>query len=114
MNRYLDSGQRLNLIRDLFTPQGAGIDYLRITIGASDFSLKDFTYNDVIDDTLMHHFSLDPEKTDLLPVLKEILMVNPAIKIMASPWSAPGWMKTNGSMIGGQLKPEYNRAYARY
>ncbi len=114
LNRYLDSGTRIQLLKELFTPDGAGMDYLRITIGASDFSLRDFSYNDTEGDTMMSNFSLREDHTDLIPVLKEILQINPDLKIMASPWSAPGWMKTNGSMTGGRLKREFFPAFARY
>lgn len=114
LNRYLDAGKRSALLKELFTPDGAGLDYLRITIGASDFSLHDFSYNDTEDDTLMENFSLEPDHTDLIPVLKEILQLNPSLKIMASPWSAPAWMKTNGSMTGGSLKRASFPAFARY
>jgi glucosylceramidase len=62
----------------------------------------------------MRHFSLEPERRYLLPVLKEILRINPDLNLMASPWSPPVWMKTNGSSVGGSLKPEYYDAYARY
>jgi glucosylceramidase len=62
----------------------------------------------------MAHFSLAPDETDVIPVLKEILAINPKIKILASPWSAPLWMKTNGKAQGGVLLPEYFPAYAKY
>ena len=62
----------------------------------------------------MDKFSLETEKADLIPVLKEILAINPDIKIMGSPWTAPTWMKTNNSFKGGSLKPEYFDAYAKY
>ena len=59
-------------------------------------------------------FSIDPEKEDLIPVLKEILAINPSIKILGSPWSAPLWMKTNNASVGGSLKTEWFNAYAKY
>jgi glucosylceramidase len=62
----------------------------------------------------MNKFSLETEKADLIPVLKEILAINPNIKIMGSPWTAPIWMKTNNLFKGGSLKPEYADAYAKY
>jgi glucosylceramidase len=65
-------------------------------------------------DVDLEHFSLDPDRKDLIPVLKEILAINPRLKIMGSPWSAPAWMKDNNNTKGGSLKPEYYSVYARY
>ena len=59
-------------------------------------------------------FTLGPDRADVIPVLKQILAINPAIKILGSPWSAPAWMKTNDRVKGGHLKPEYYGAYAAY
>lgn len=94
-----------------------GVSYLRISIGASDLSATTFTYNDMPagqTDAGLANFSIDKEKTDLIPILKKILAINPNIKILGSPWSAPVWMKTNNSFVGGNLKPEYYAAYAQY
>jgi glucosylceramidase len=110
---------RANLLNELFSTEGnsIGISYLRISIGASDLSDRVFSYDDLPageTDPEMTGFSLDPEKEDLIPVLKEILAINPSIKILGSPWSAPLWMKTNNASVGGSLKPEYYNAYAKY
>ena len=108
------------LLKELFDPRAPGsisISYLRISVGASDLSDHVFSYNDLPEgqtDPLVQKFSLDPERKDFLPMLKEILRINPTIKIMASPWSPPTWMKTNGNSKGGSLKPEYYAAYAFY
>lgn len=110
---------RNTLLRELFTTDGKsiGISYIRISIGASDLSDRVFSYDDLPageTDPEMNNFSIDPEKADLIPVLKEIIAINPSIRIMGSPWSPPVWMKTNGSSIGGSLKPEFYDAYAKY
>ena len=76
-----------------------------------------FTYDDMPDgqtDTALSHFDLKEDKQDVIPVLKEILAINPAIKILGSPWTAPSWMKTNNDVKGGSLKKEYYGVYARY
>lgn len=94
-----------------------GVSYLRISIGASDLSVAPFSYNDLPagqTDPGLQHFSIDMEKTDLVPILKKIIAINPAIKIMGSPWSPPTWMKTNNNSKGGKLKPEYYSVYAQY
>jgi len=96
-----------------------GVSYLRVSIGASDLSSSTFTYADYPGDMDLKRFNMDMEKKDLIPVLQEMLALNPSLKIMGSPWSAPAWMKTNNSLYGGgaqpgKLKPECYDAYARY
>lgn len=118
MNKKMSASQRQALIKELFDPAtGIGITALRLTIGASDFSLKDFTYDDMPageTDFNLEHFSIDEEKADLLPVLKAINTTAPDLTIIASPWTAPPWMKTNGSYYGGSLKTEAYDVYANY
>jgi len=118
LNR-MNQTDRTALLKELFATDGSniGISYLRISIGASDLSDRVFSYDDLPSgqtDPDMQRFSLTPERADLIPVLKEILTINPSIKIMGSPWSAPTWMKTNNASIGGSLKKEYFDAYAKY
>ena len=119
LNQKLTATERDALLRELFLKEGdgIGISYLRISIGASDLDDHVFSYNDLppgeTDDTLTG-FSLAPDKENLIPVLKEILALQPDLKIMGSPWSAPAWMKSNEGTKGGSLKPEYYDAYARY
>lgn len=113
----LSAEEKGSLLRELFSPDSIGVSYLRISIGASDLDAKPFSYNDLPNGTTdvnLTHFNLSADKTHLIPLLKEILRTNPAIKIMASPWSAPTWMKDNNSTIGGSLKPEYYAVYAQY
>lgn len=107
------------LLRELFGKNNddISISYLRISVGASDLSESVFSYNDLANgetDSLMKQFSLSKDTIHLIPVLQKILAINPSIKIMASPWSPPRWMKTNNKNIGGSLIPQYYRAYARY
>ena len=108
-----------DLLQELFgsADNSIGVSYLRISIGASDLNSSPFTYDDMPvgqTDESLAHFSLAPDMTFLIPLLKEILVINPAIKIMATPWSAPVWMKDNGSSVGGSLQPQYYGAYAKY
>lgn len=118
INQKLNASQRESLLKDLFDPQtGIGISYLRITMGASDFSLEDFTYNDLPagqTDPALTKFSISKDQTDLIPVLKSALAVEPGIRIMATPWSAPAWMKTSEKLAGGSLKAEWYGTYANY
>ncbi len=114
MNKYLSKANRDILFKELFSKSATGFNYLRLSMGASDFSLKDFTYDDVPGDVSLGSFSISEDLKDVVPILKEILAVNPDIKIMATPWSAPAWMKTSNSLKGGFLKPEYYSVYANY
>lgn len=99
-----------SLLNELFSPSsGIGISVLRIGVGATDLSDYSYTYRDGAS------FSLSgPDLTYTIPILKKILAINPAIKIMATPWTAPRWMKTNGSFIGGTLKAENYESYGQY
>ncbi|OUJ70600.1 glycoside hydrolase family 30 protein [Hymenobacter crusticola] len=117
--RQLSTTDRAALLKELFATDSTsiGISYLRISIGASDLNDQVYTYDDLPGsgtDVNLDKFSLEPDRAYFLPVLKEILAVNPAIKILGSPWTAPSWMKTNNSPKGGSLKPEYYQAYAKY
>ena len=111
---------RAALLRELFSPgdpNGIGVSYLRVSIGASDLDPQVFSYDDLPagqTDPTLARFSLAPDRADLIPVLKEILALNPTLKILGSPWSPPTWMKTNGDSKGGSLKPEFYDAYAQY
>jgi glucosylceramidase len=109
----LKADKRRLLFEELFTPKGIGMEYVRLTIGASDFSRRSFSYCDEVDSTLAK-FSLAEDELEVIPIMKEILAVNPKVKIMASPWSPPGWMKTSNSMVGGSLKRDCYDVYARY
>lgn len=116
----LSPAVKSSLLRELFSndPNAIAISYLRISIGASDLSASVYSYDDMPagqTDPTLANFSLDPDRNSgLIPILKDILQINPSIKIMGTPWSPPVWMKDNGSSIGGSLKPEYYGVYASY
>ncbi|MDO9283922.1 MAG: glycoside hydrolase family 30 beta sandwich domain-containing protein [Aquabacterium sp.] len=115
----MSEAQRRELLQELFGrgPNGVGFDFTRLTIGASDFSRSHYSFNDRPagqTDLPLAHFSIAPNRAEVLPVLKQALAINPGLQVMASPWSAPGWMKSNGSLIQGTLKPEYFDAFSRY
>ena len=110
---------RATLLRELFgrADDAIGVSYLRLSIGASDLDAAVFSYDDLPagqTDPALAHFSLAPDEDHLIPVLKEILAINPQLHLMASPWSPPTWMKDNGASKGGSLKPEFYPAYAQY
>lgn len=111
--------KRKQLLNELFKSDenNIGISYLRVSLGASDLDAEVFSYNDLPEgetDVNMEKFSLELDRKHLIPVLKEILAIYPEMKIMASPWSPPCWMKTNKASKGGSLIPDYYSAYAKY
>lgn len=118
IHNKMTAEQRRELLLQLFDPvKGIGISFLRLTMGASDFSLSDFTYDDIpINETDfgLEHFSLSQDLDDLIPVLNEILAINPNLHLMGTPWSPPAWMKTNKSLKGGKLRPDCYAVYADY
>ncbi len=115
----MSTASRAALLDELFgaSSNSIGISYLRVSIGASDLNSSVFSYDDMpvgSTDISLSNFSLSKDTLDLVPVLKQILAINPNIKILGSPWSPPVWMKDNGSTIGGSLQPIYYGVYANY
>jgi len=111
--------KRAALIHELFDTQGQdiGVSYLRVSVGSSDMNDHAFSYDDLPageTDPKIEKFSFGPDETSVIPVLQEILKVDPSIKILASPWSAPPWMKTTDRAKAGVLLPEYFGSYATY
>jgi glucosylceramidase len=115
----MDPARRRALLEELFgnKPDDIKISYIRVSIGSSDMNDHAYTDDDVPPrqtDVSLDKFSLATDRDAVIPVLKEIQSINPQIKILGSPWSAPAWMKTNDKLKGGHLKPEYYQAYANY
>ncbi|HEU4424662.1 MAG TPA: discoidin domain-containing protein [Pilimelia sp.] len=114
----LPGAERTRLVDDVFSPSaGIGLNFLRQPMGGTDFvaALPYYTYDDSpTPDPSLARFSIERDRREILPLLRQALAVNPGIRVMASPWSAPAWMKDSGSLLGGSLRPEYYDAYARY
>jgi glucosylceramidase len=117
----LTAANRDAAMRSLFDPvSGNGLSLLRQPIGASDFVVdKAYTYNDLPageTDYAMEKFSIQHDEAQIIPLLKQAKLLNPNLRIIATPWSPPAWMKTNNSLVGGALKdtPEIYKAYALY
>jgi glucosylceramidase len=114
----LPPDRREALLRELFDPDsGIGLSFTRLTIGASDFSPRQYSLDDMPPgqrDPRVARFSIEPNRVDVVPVVQRALAINPQLKIMASPWSAPGWMKTSGRLIGGTLWPNAYGPFAQY
>jgi glucosylceramidase len=118
----LTETQRKDALQMLFSPtKGIGLSVLRQPMGASDFALTDYTYDDLPStqpasqgDPDLKYFSIDHDRAYIIPILREALALNPNLKIIATPWSPPAWMKTSGSMIQGSLLPSAYAPLAKY
>lgn len=110
--------QRDALMEQFFSPQsGIGLSFVRVPMGASDFALAPYTYNDQPPgqtDPTMEDFSIAHDLQYIVPLLQQARALNPELKIMASPWSPPAWMKNSGTLFGGSLLSQYYDAYALY
>lgn len=111
--------KRKALLEELFSTKrkGIGISYLRISIGASDLDPAVFTYDDMPKgqtDPELKQFSIQKDEQYLIPLLHEILAINPNVHILGSPWSAPSWMKDNDTTAAGHLDSKWYKAYATY
>jgi glucosylceramidase len=118
MSRNLTGSARQDLIAELFgPPPGIGLSFMRVPIGASDFSERQYSLDDSPHgepDPGLAHFSIEPQAHDLFPLLREIRAINPQLRLVASPWSAPAWMKDSGKLVRGKLRADAYRAFARY
>jgi glucosylceramidase len=113
----LTAQQRQQLMRDLFSPSGIHLSFLRQPMGATDLALSSYTYDDVAPGTTdpsLSQFSIAHDQTYIIPTIKSALAVNPQIKVQALPWSPPAWMKTSDSLNGGTLNTEYFQQLAEY
>lgn len=109
----MSASDRKALLTQVFSPNhGYGCNYVRIPIGCSDFSLSNYT---CCDKEGIENFALTNEETDyIIPVMREILKINPDVKVISAPWTAPLWMKTNKEWTSGYLYDTYYDDYALY
>ncbi|GHH15770.1 lectin [Streptomyces lanatus] len=114
----LTQATRDEAMRKLFSPtEGIGLSFLRNPMGGSDLARFGYTYDDVASgqtDPDLSEFSIGHDLQDVVPLTKQARQLNPGLTVMASPWTAPAWMKDNGQLNGGWLKAEYYGAYASY
>jgi glucosylceramidase len=108
-----------NTMNDLFTRNGSGIglSFMRNPMGASDLARSVYSFDDLAagqTDPSLTQFSIAHDQVDILPLIQQARALNPQMKLMASPWSPPGWMKSTGSMIGGTLLPSMYTPFANY
>jgi glucosylceramidase len=118
LDHKLDDDQRFAFLQEMFgPPPGLNLDMTRVSIGASDFSLKSNTLDDMPAgqaDPALAHFNITAELPDLVPALREAMEINPQLHVIATPWSAPAWMKSIDALNGGTLQPQYEGVYAQY
>ena len=110
----MEAGERRAFLESIYGEGGLGLTTARLTIGASDYSAEAYTYDDVPGDVALEHFSIDRDRAYILPVIREVLDINPRLRLFASPWSPPGWMKTGGSIAGGYMRRKYLDCYGDY
>lgn len=110
---HLEPRLRKSLLTQVFSREnGFGCSYVRVSIGCSDYSLSNYTCCDTPE---LENFGLTSEETELvIPILKEILEINPGLKVMGSPWTAPLWIKNNGEWTGGNIKEGHYKTYGDY
>jgi len=114
----LSMDQRDELMSSLFSPSGIGISYVRLPMGASEFvTPTHYTYDDMPlgqTDPDLAFFSIAHDQAYIIPILQQARSINPQLKVMGSPWSAPAWMKSPETLNGGSLQPDDYQAYANY
>ncbi len=106
--------ERREFLESVYGKDGLGLRVARLCIGSSDYAAELYSYDDVPGDITLSHFSIERDKAYILPMLREVLSVCPDLKLFASPWSPPGWMKTGGLMCGGYMRREFIDVYADY
>jgi len=110
----LAAGPREQLFHELFHPSEMGLSTGRICVGSSDYSTKLYSYDDGDADPELKRFSIEHDREYILPVLRQARRANPDLFLFSSPWSPPGWMKFNNSMLGGSMRNHYFPVYAQY
>jgi glucosylceramidase len=114
LNR-LSPANRKKILEAYFGENGAKYSLTRTHIASCDFSLSNYTYAKVENDKLLENFTIEDDKSDLIPMILEAKAISKeGFKIIASPWTSPPWMKDNKKYVGGKLLPEYNDSFALY
>jgi len=118
LNEKVPSSQLSSVMTSLFDhTNGIGVSFVRNPMGASDLARYDYSYDDLLagqTDPNLTNFSISHDLVDIVPLVKQAKQINPQLKIMATPWSAPGWMKTTDSMVGGFLLSSDYTSFSNY
>lgn len=110
----MEPTERRAFLESIYSKKGLGLSVGRLSVGASDYSAELYSYDDVESDVELKHFSIDRDRAYVIPMIKEILAINPDIYLFSSPWSPPAWMKTGNALCGGFMRDEYVECYADY
>lgn len=111
----ISSENRKKVLDAYFSEEGANYSLTRTHIASCDFSLSNYTYAKVEQDVALKHFSIEDDRKDLIPMIQQAQQISKeGFKIIASPWTAPPWMKDNKQFVGGKLLPQYQDAFALY
>jgi glucosylceramidase len=105
---------RARLLREFFHPSELGLSVCRTCIGSSDYATEVYSFDEGEPDPDLKRFSIEHDRAHLLPALREARKINPELFLFSSPWSPPGWMKANGSMLGGSMRKRHFASYAQY
>lgn len=112
-NRLAQS-ERDELFQEMFHPSEMGLNVCRICVGASDYSRTVYSFDEGAADPELTRFSIDHDREYIIPILRQARQANPDLFLFSAPWSPPGWMKFNNSMLGGSMRKFYFAAYAQY
>ena len=110
----MDKEQRDSFLQSIYGKDGLGLSIGRLSVASSDYSPQVYSYDDVEGDTELKYFSVEKDEAYIIPMIKEILKINPELYLYASPWSPPAWMKTGGNIGGGFMRREFVDCYAEY
>jgi glucosylceramidase len=111
----MESAPRKALLEELYGPNGLRMNVGRTCVGSSDYSTKAYSFDESVEpDPELKHFTIEHDRQWILPTLREARQVNPDLFLFSSPWSPPGWMKANRSMLGGSMRNHYFGPYAQY
>ena len=111
----LSKGNRDTILKAYFAKDGARYSLTRTHMNSCDFSLSNYSYTPVEGDKTLEHFSVEEDKDDLIPMIKDAMAVSEdGFKLFGSPWTAAPWMKDNNSWVGGKLLPEYYDTWALF
>lgn len=111
----MDSASRQKLLNDLLGRDGLRMSVCRTCVGSSDYSVSAYSFDDASEpDPDLTHFSIDHDKAYILPMLRAAQKSNPDLFLFSAPWSPPGWMKANKSLLGGSMRNHYFASYAQY
>ncbi|HKE31087.1 MAG TPA: glycoside hydrolase family 30 beta sandwich domain-containing protein [Candidatus Angelobacter sp.] len=110
----MPEAERERLLQELFHPDQMGLSVCRLCIGSSDYARTMYSFDEGAPDPELTRFSIAHDREYILPALRRARAINSDLFLLGSPWSPPGWMKDNNSMLGGTLRRRYLGPYANY